>query len=359
MKKNPSKKTTHPKALLGIGALSLGLTLSSLATATYAWFDIVSSASLDQIEMSFGGAPSLEMGLKDTEGNIHYASSWNDASLQELDPTYVPFEPLKEVSSMFESSWKNSSFDSSTAFPHLYEPFYASQDPTSTPVAKDGFLQYEMFFRSDRNLYLFLDGATKISPLRELNKSRAEEINAQTGSSLKGSDLDQVVDAVRVSFFSETNFYICSPSGSSSVTYGGLLDLDKDGYYDSRDGKEIIYGDYSGTPLYGEPLSEDSLSPSSPNAFEAKHQKGISPWKQNDVGFQKETSYSVEELALSKSASYFDPSTMKPLAHLKANVPTRLVFTLYAEGWDHHLTEKIANGAFSLLLAFTGLESAK
>ena len=108
MKKNPSKKTTHSKALLGIGALSLGLTLSSLATATYAWFDIVSSASLDQIQMSFGGAPSLEMGLKDTEGNIHYASSWNDASLQELDPTYVPFEPLKEVSSMFESSWNNS-----------------------------------------------------------------------------------------------------------------------------------------------------------------------------------------------------------------------------------------------------------
>ncbi len=359
MKKNPSKKTTHSKTLLGIGALSLGLTLSSLATATYAWFDIVTSASLDQIKMTFGGSPSLEMGLKDQDGNIHYASSWNDASLQELDSSYVPFEPLKEVSSMFESSWNNSSLDSSTSFPLLYEPFYASQDPTSTPVAKDGFLQYEMFFRSDRNLYLFLDEATSISPLSDLNKTRAEEINSQTGSSLKGSELDQVVDAVRVSFFSETGFYICSPSGSSSVTYGGLLDLDKDGYYDYRDGKEIVYGDYAGTPLYGDPLSEDSLAPEKPNAFYAKHQKGISPWKHNDVGFQKETSYPVEELALSKSASYFDPSIMKPLAHLKANVPTRLVFTLYVEGWDHHLTEKIANGAFSLHLAFTGLESAK
>lgn len=359
MKKNPSKKTTHSKALLGIGALSLGLTLSSLATATYAWFDIVTSASLDQIEMTFGGAPTLEMGLKDQDGNIHYASSWNDASLQELDSNYVPFEPLKEVSSMFESSWKNASTDASTAFPLLYEPFYASQDPTSTPVAKEGFLQYEMFFRSDRNLYLFLDEATKISPLSELNRTRAEEINSQTGSTLKGSELDQVVDAVRVSFFSETGFYICSPSGSSSVTYGGLLDLDKDGYYDYRDGKEIVYGDYAGTPLYGEALEQDSLAPEKPNAFHAKHQKGISPWKHNEVGFQKETAYAVSELSLSKSASYFDASTMKPLAHLKANVPTRLVFTLYAEGWDHHLTEKIASGAFSLHLAFTGLESAK
>ena len=46
---------------------------------------------------------------------------------------------------------------------------------------------------------------------------------------------------------------------------------------------------------------------------------------------------------------------MRPIALLKREEPTRVVVTIYLEGWDYDVTEAIGNGNFTLGLAIRGL----
>ena len=341
----------------------LGLALATTATASYAWFDIVTSASIDQLHITFGNGSTLQLGVKGDDGKIVYGSDWTDATLSKQNSSYVPFDGLEEVSSMFSSTWIDS-VDKDTGYPILYEPFYASMSPTSTPQAKSGYLQFELYFLSDRNMYVFLDGSSSIKALESANESRANQAQSEGNSSVTKEKLNEVTKVTRVSFLSNTGYTILSPDKEGTTKYGGILDVNGDGYYDYRSGKETLYGEYSGTPIYKDASSSDSPTPDNPNAFLAKHKAGIEELDMEesiDKGLMvaEEKSYTIEELSLDKSASYYDSATMVPIAHCLANVPTRVVFTLYAEGWDTHLTESVAYGAFSLKLAFTGLESAK
>ena len=74
-----------------------------------------------------------------------------------------------------------------------------------------------------------------------------------------------------------------------------------------------------------------------------------------EVSFKKEKTYTLEQLSISKEDGQFDKERMRPIALLKREEPTRVVVTIYLEGWDYDVTEAIGNGHFTLGLAFRGL----
>ena len=77
--------------------------------------------------------------------------------------------------------------------------------------------------------------------------------------------------------------------------------------------------------------------------------------KENGLSFKKEKTYTLEQLSISKEDGQFDKESMRPIALLKREEPTRVVVTIYLEGWDYDVTEAIGNGNFTLGLAFRGL----
>ncbi len=352
------------RKLFVVGLLAFALTLTASVTSTYAWFALSDAGKVSFTKLVIGEDHSLQIGLKEEDGNISYYDSVNDSILQSHFLNYVAGSPLADTSSMYQDEWLNENTDYETAFPVLRSAYRVNGDHHKSEIADNGFYQFEFFFKADSDMYLFLDyTGTVCSPLHELNQKLADSSNG----SVSVKELDNVVNATRVSFFSKDGFIIFEPNqlSSSRTVFGGALDATvKDGYYDydSRTGKEIVYGEYDdeSTLVYEPSKDTDSTLEGRATCFNAKHKAGIQSFNyeksvENGLSFKQETTYTLNQLAINQSQGQFDEETMKPIAKLKQNAPTRVVVTIYLEGWDLDVTEAIGNGSFTLALAFRGL----
>lgn len=313
---------------------------------------------------------SLEIGLKDRDGNIHYYDSLNDAILEEYFPSYKAGSPLSDLSSMYQELWLNDNTNYETDYPILRQAYTKGGDYHASYPAQQGFYQFEFYFKGDSDMYLFLDrDETYTKALHDKNQEYADAYNKETEESKKidVKDLDNVVNATRVSFFSKDGFSIYEPNAlsSSHTVFGGILDAtSKDGYYDYDENskKEIVYGEYdpNSTLIYDSPSETDSSLSGRATCFNAIHKAGIERFnleksKQAGLSFKEEKTYTLEEMSISKETGQYDPETMRPIALLKREQPTRVVVTIYLEGWDYDVTEAIGNGSFTLGLSFRGL----
>ncbi len=352
--------------LLLVGLLSFSLTLAASVTSTFAWFAVSDSGKVKFMKFNITENHALKIGLKDSSNEIHYYDSLNDSILHEYYPSYQAGSALADTSSMYQDLWLNESTNYETALPVLRAAYSQNGDYHKSEVATSGFFQFEFYFLADSDMYLFLDYEdTTIKALHDENVKTAEHAKDVTAS-----DLDNVVNATRVSFFSKDGFYIYEPNQlhSSNTVFGGVLDATaKDSYYDfnSYTNKEIVYGEYEDENklVYDSPLEEDSdlaIPGARATCFNAKHKAGVYRFNynksvENGLSFKKEKTYTLEELSLKDDQGNYDPTTTYPLAKLKENEATRVVVTIYLEGWDLDVTEAIGNGAFSLALGFTGL----
>lgn len=335
------------KLLVGLSLLAL----SSLGTAvvgTFAWFEIEGGAEVSNIQIEFADGFTLEVGLKDQDNEIHYFASLNDATLRQYIPGFTSFAPLKEASSMYSSTWLNDGFDYRNGYPTLYGPYYEAGGSTGiTLPLSEGFFQLETYFRSNDDVYLFLDPECEITAMESINRTREEQLGLPSGQ------LDEVTKVARISFLSEEGYTIFAPGTHQKASFAGPLDIDGDGYYDYSEGKEILYGEYSGSPQY---LPPNETPPSGEGtSFSAGHASGVQILDTSSYVPAVENCYFLDDLALPLNVGSYDPS-LHPLALLRANTPTRVLLTFYVEGWDPHSTEKIEYGAWSVNLGFSALQ---
>ncbi len=187
---------------------------------------------------------------------------------------------------------------------------------------------------------------------------------------------ESATKALRLYFEGESNI-LFNPSSKTdgSTTVAGLLDLDKDGYYDVKNfsyetgnGTEYIYGLFDNQPnadttfdsdMSGHASDVNSYYDSSedeakmePNSFYAKH-------KQGDKGFTSLPS----DLPVAK---YAGTNTVYPNDNAgsltKGSVLSKtsdddlaigtLDMTIYMEGWDHGVIDKYCEYQFDLGLTF-------
>jgi len=354
-------------AIFGFSVSLLALSVSILATSTYAWYRLADLLTVDAIKIGYSHGSSFKIGMKNpTTGTVEYPNYSSEGEQQTLTndtlkgfSSFTGTETLDPVSGMYQSNWLNASADPATTLPKFRSSFYGSSDiHQANEASPSNYLQFEFYFLSDRDVYLFLDSSTSLAANTTANASIAKAKN------LSADDLNAVGKCARVSFYStigaDSAYTIYEPnvSAGSTTYFSGRLNLtDDDRYFDyDKSGKEILYGRYTADHLVYSEAGRSSSVSGKETAFNALSDPAATPLdipasiNEGKLVRAKETSYSLSALTIPDSVR-----NGHPLAYCPRGVETRVVVSVYLEGWDLDTVESIAYAKFNLNLAFAGL----
>ncbi|MCR5185387.1 MAG: hypothetical protein K6C32_04865 [Bacilli bacterium] len=371
---HPSQKIK----LLAVGAILFAFGVATSAVATTAWYNLLDIAVVSNLNLKIDMKDAkLELGMTSKVNGERIWSGDEDHpdgfSTEELG---IDGTILNDVSGMYESDWLNDSTDLSTALPRFHTRYRPGMNNFNTGFISDeeaekNIVQLEFFFYSELyDMDVYLDNSTSFSPNTKMNydkaKEKADDPNDENEVYQIKDKLDKVIYATRMSFLSDEGYIIVNPYkgldviGDVETYYGGILDLNKDGFYDYRDGKEVLYGelidDTIPVPYSGVGNSEDDYKKDVKkyNTFQGEHKKDIQMVNENSVkeNIRVENSKSLKQVAFDTN----DPFGSSPICHIKkGEEPKRVVMSIYVEGWDRHMTDDIASATFDVNIAFTGL----
>lgn len=353
MNLNRSKRNLIINSVIGL------IALSGLITGTFAWFAAANAVSIDTFKVTYGGADDLKIGLVIPDnhpelgnpGDIQFFDALSEKNLTDfgyLDPDST-FSP---VSSMFQNRWLNETTDLSdpTLFPVLREGFTSYTNTTDSDIASSGFFQFEFYFKSNMDMYLYLDESSTLLP--------DSEKNAESPAGNEEA-LNNVHKSMRVSFLSPYGFNIWEPNTetASNTLFAGRLDIiARDGFYDFNgeidayheilfgemdDPSKIIYSE-NGRATAGEPLTTFNAS-----TYASVLPLDLEASLANGLVLGRETSKTTLELSNQDNLE-------SALAYLPENTPVRVVVTVYSEGWDRDNNDFVERANFLLSLQLTG-----
>lgn len=321
------------------------------ATSTYAWYSISEQFRIVGFEMQISHDEELfKLGKKENNGEITYRSD-EPYSLKDLG---IVNPVVGNVSNMSVDTYPA---DYSETFKPTFSTGYRiggttrmtenAVDPNADP-AKAEYVQFELYAYCEQDAFLYLSADTGAVANTEANSETAQR------KGVDAAELDNVVNAARISFYSQLGYKIAELGEHEEVTYSGLLDLRGQGYFDSENGREIVYGNYDGEPAYEpSPLADDEDPYQRHDIFHAAHKKGVRKWDPSiPYGEKKEVAYPVSHYAydMDSNASVLYPP--EPIGVAKAKTPTRIVVSVFLEGWDHDMTSSLVDASFGLNLGF-------
>ena len=354
------------KLIITMYIAMLGLLVASVSMSV-AWFVASSQLYVNAINISFDA----ERDLKISESKDDGYSEHIDHSVADPTGVFIP------VTSAHSSLWTSQRNDS----PIFYDESNASEmehiDTFRAVADNYGYFSRKYYLLADDDLIITIDpDKTSIVPDKIYNKTYAEHLyefyqNSHDDHYAKYKEysvdelyekLNKVVDAMRFSILindgDEYTYAIIDPNYKEETLIGGLLDNSVDQYYDSfqkegtNDFYERIYGEYSGVPVYDEPLAQDSdlLDPNDPSsAFNARHKKGVRTFNlersinENNFKFESEGAFSLEDFRKDKK-----PFTFK--AYM--DTPKEVIVSIYIEGWDLDSVNYTMGASFSSKLTF-------
>ena len=368
------KKRIVLTALVGtvaLAAISVSITL--------AWYGSSNRLNINYLDVEMTGENHLKMSLTGEEGS--YVEKLTDAELKNPNNDYR-FEP---VSSMFKNNWMSEQKDMPI--------FYDSSDPltpsSGTPdlhEANKGFFSKKIYLLSDLNFYATLDGVKSFFKNNEdSNFLRAQTLyNSYKNEpgfnfsidQLKGN-LDDLEKCLRVSILVNNpnyyRYYIIDPNKDDGevTTFGGRLDNDGDGYYDTYDHvemvnnqmvheeKETIYGEVLDRSkiVYNNPLHDSSVDDTTTpetsffgNSFNGISKETVYTYDEqasmaNGLEFAKEESVTFQDIV----DSGVNTNILIPCY---ANVATEIVVSIYLEGWDKQCVNATMGASFEGNLSF-------
>lgn len=338
------KGTSDNKRRVSLGMMGLAvfsLSLSAFVTSTAAWFNVSRFLEVQNLSVSLV-EHSIEIGMRDSDGNIVWGDNVTNDEQAYLDP----------VSSMFQD---NSNY-SNTSFPTLSSQYNYESGHEVTSIATSGFVSLECYLRCAVPTFVYLDTQTSVTANSYLNSIKSMQLGVSE------SELNKVQDALRVAFYSEDGYYVYEPnvSSPSHTKLGGLLDVAFfDGYYDyDRTTKqELLYGEYNSdaTLFYDEAVDTDTPHPETNDlglGFKGSTKAGVKHLdiaKSESLGnlrIKEETTYTLADLGLgNQEICYLEPGIIK-----------RLIVTFYLEGWDKDCVSTLRESAFDAHIAFRGYQ---
>ena len=371
-KKTTPLKNTKIKFMAVCAVLfAFGVATSSVATA--AWYNMIDIAIIGSLNMRVNLDENawLKLQLLDNDGNPVEDLEGDGYTKEQLG---IEGKALGQVSGMYQDDWYNEETKLNEnllpQFRRNYRPRINEKPSLATQDDEGNFYVQNVFeFTAGREMDIYLSENTGIAPNHEKNV----EAEANSNGELHADRLDNVVNAVRYSFLTNEQYIVCKPAdikGDSEQTYfGGILDLDKDGYYDyDEDNKEILYGEYESTPNYVElDVEEPNESfKDNKNTFIANHAEGIKQVEfvnqdrsvfldtnNKQIEIKKEESYSLNSLAFDQ-VNYL-AKKLTPICHIDEGETKRIVISIYVEGWDVDMTDEIASASFDVDISFTGI----
>ena len=372
-----SRRLTKTK-LLVLGALLFSLGVGTSVTATYAWYSLREFAAVNNLNLQIDALSEkayLKLYLDKDGEQIHKEDGYTKEDLGIKDKDGKDRE-LTDVSGMFQDKWLNDETDMSNAVPELRTSYRTAfginvTDPgvanTNEETGKDFYVQNVFYLEAGMDCHIYLAEDSDISANQEQN-----EIVART----KGKSLDklnQVAHTVRTSFFTDEGYVVAQPDENDYETYyGGILDLNKDGSYDNRDDKEILYGEYSGeVPYRSEPKSYDPVDEKDITTFVSNHKDGVTQVDLDNKDFiKKENAKRIKDITYINIDSHKEEydsgarslaqdvilnKNAEPLCSVHKGEKKRIVVSVYVEGWDRYMTDDIASACFDINISFTAL----
>ena len=326
---------------VALSALSLSITL--------AWYASSDRVNVGAFEVKINGNHNLLISTVNEIGTFKESLSKEDLNDVEL---FVP------VSTMHKNLWMDEKSDT----PLFYDTSFYNVPATGVPQIKTverGFYQQKIYLLSDFSYNITLDvDETTFSFDKDANQKRAEQLheeNDELSVEEYKAYLDNLVNCVRLSILvpDEENYsyFIVDPyKEENQVTYyGGRLDNDNDGYYDTYeylDGsniveKETVYGEVLDRSklVYDEPTNEPVVELEEVNHFHGNSFKGVSKGSAYTFNEEKtkenldegETIYAIEE---SMSFADINSARNELLIPCTAGVPKEIIVSIYLEGWD-------------------------
>ncbi len=374
-------KYSQKLKLLTVGTVLFSLGVVASAVATAAWYNLLDIAVISNLN--------LKIDVSDAKLDL-YLTAKNSGEKIKLDDDHpngftedelgIKETVLTDVSGMYESEWKN------TANPETDVPrFHTRYQPNvnqrhngfiSEEEVKKSIVQAEFFFCSENyDMDVYLDSSTSFTANSTMNYDAAKEKAKKHGYSESDSNfetivggikdrLDKAIYAARLSFYSSDGYYIINPhkgedviDGEVETYYGGVLDLNKDGFIDYNSNKEILYGEliddsvpvsYSGVGTSDDDYKKDVLKY---NTFEGEHKNGVQivDWNAAKENVRIENSQNLKRYTFDS----IDPLTRRPICHVNRGEEKRVIMSIYVEGWDRHMTDDIESASFDVNIAFT------
>lgn len=157
----------------------------------------------------------------------------------------------------------------------------------------------------------------------------------------------EINKAIRVYTDSGFEKHLINPTAidDSYDVVGGILDLNKDGFYDHFDGREFIYGETNSYSYNDNVTANDGTLPiEERNTFVSNHKAGV--YAINDSTFEpKVVNYSCMRKFANKSIPV--TKTEASYHHL-----ARLDYYAFIEGWDLHVIDREIGCAFNMNVLF-------
>ena len=353
---------------IALAALSISLTL--------AWYGASDRLNVENLEVSVQAKGNLKVST--SPNHESFVEDLTNKDLNNLSDDFL-FAP---VSTMHKKNW----MDQKAAVPEFYDSSAKEVLSSGEPYlekAEFGFFQRDIYLLTTlKNQYAVLDLADEADGGSFFktgdNFARAQDLYNKYHDvwNLELSEiqdkLDSLINCLRVSILvnqgEDYHYYIIDPTkNEGKVTYlGGRLDNDKNGYFDSYknlqgEHKEVIYGEVNDRSLieYDDPVDPnfkdnsgaavvDEASHFLSNSFVADSKPSVYTYnkdKSKEKGFEiaTEDSLSLEKLKTD------DTSLLIPLV---SGEPTKIVLSIYLEGWDIDCINATMGASFNTKLSF-------
>lgn len=324
----------NKKRLAAFGIALTGVLLVAHVGFTVAWYNGSSNLAIYNFDIKLANKE-LKISVDDVTFSDHLT---NDDIKDAIPDKYKP------VSSAFSNNWMNQHANV-PQFTLGYDSKPTSEDMTSfreDAIATNGFFRKDLYLTCTSGSYVTLDSDfTYVNADREANRSIASKLQRKV-EEYRDMTIDQIEDylnsienSLRFSILvldenpEENKYQIFDPHKNGITKLGGLLDTDMDDYYDSFNGKEVIYGDVedSSKAIWSDnEQPADQGNKGTNSCFDAAHKQGIHTLdfeesKTNGMIIKEEQSLSLSELNQFK---FFVSDTES----------THIVLSLYIEGWD-------------------------
>lgn len=351
--------------LLFIGVISLSIASISMAVA---WYATSRQLYVNSIDITIDADRDLEISSSE---DGEYVEELNYSEV-DLEGTFIP------VTSAHSSLWINEKED----MPSFYDETKCSEieNVTTFEKAAVGYFSQKVYLKSNDNVYVTLDPEKTFiknyeTESKDYNKEYAhklyeeyQENQTEFYKDLSEEELeerlDRVIKAMRFSILvkdvDEYDYKIIDPLKDGETLLGGVLDNDVDRYYDyyKVDGqdeyKERVYGEVTATKeqyVYDDALEEDSIfldANNAPNAFNARHKKGIKRFNLEEsikqgLEIAKEDSIDLKDFENEAKPFYFP---------VYRDTPKEVVVSIYIEGWDLESVNYTMGATFISELSF-------
>lgn len=301
---------------------------------TYAWYQYSSRAGIAYEGTAIGDSDSIQIGLYSDNRLSSFASKYGfNEDTTSYPGAYVYWNTKEDLTADIISEFEEIIGYSSNNVGPCTSGSYKTGDSIKLKAAPMHLeTAIDKVAKHDRYTYLplvFKGGVNRSVYIESLGY----ECETDVGEAFRVAVEDP---------HTNNSSFIMSPSRLNDVTIdvAGILNLNKDGYYDYQDGYECIYGEYESKNFL--PYVYDGnkeYEEEETTTFTANHYKNIQ-------GF----SY------VAKTATYLGTDTVlmnKPLATIQSNGVGRCNIAIYLEGWDRTCVDSVVGSNYNLNLTFT------